>query len=115
VRRCVIRTALRRGLPDQSDQIQSNRTAAAGLDASGRGGFLGALPGLVLLPARPKLIVLLALSGSDRTSYASLICLNLASASGLPGLTSGWCWRASLRYADRISFSDAVLGTPNRA
>ncbi len=38
--------------------------------------------------------------------------LKRASASLFPGFTSGWCLRASFRYAALISFSEAVFATP---
>src|SRR5437867_3215159 len=52
-------------------------------------------------------------AGAPRPSYASLISLNRDSAALSPGLTSGWCLRASLRYACLISLSVAVLATPS--
>ncbi len=54
-------------------------------------------------------------SGSPRTSYASLMSLKRLSAALSPGLTSGWCLRASFRYACLISFSLAVFATPSVA
>ena len=52
------------------------------------------------------------LSGSLRTSFASLISLKRASAEASPGFTSGRDFRASLRNACLISFSVAVFATP---
>ena len=40
------------------------------------------------------------------------LLLNLVSAALSPGLTSGWCFRASLRYAALTSLSDAPFETP---
>ena len=54
-------------------------------------------------------------SGSPRTSFASLISLNFASAPLSFGFTSGWCFRASFRKACLISLSVAVFGTPSVA
>ena len=51
-------------------------------------------------------------SGSERTPNASETSLKLASAVLSPGFTSGWYFRASLRYAALRSFSVAVRGTP---
>src|SRR4026207_61415 len=61
----------------------------------------------------PSSSYFLRLSGSPRTSYASLISLNRDSADLSPGFTSGWCLRASFRYACLISLSDADFATPS--
>ena len=50
-------------------------------------------------------------SGSDSTAYASAYVLNT---SGSPPL-SGWCLRASLRYAFLISSAEAVSVRPRRS
>ena len=54
-------------------------------------------------------------SGSDRTSWAWEISLKRSSAFGSSGLASGWCTRASLRYAFLISSALAVRETPSVA
>ena len=56
----------------------------------------------------PKLSYLLFFSLSDKTSYASLISLNLLTASG-DLLTSGWYCLASFLYADLIFASVASV------
>src|SRR5690606_33957612 len=52
-------------------------------------------------------------SGSLSTSLASLTCWNFTLADASLGFRSGWYFRASRRYASRISLSDASLPTPN--
>jgi len=46
------------------------------------------------------------------TSYAAEICLKRSSS---PALESGWCLRASFRYALVMSLSDASGETPKAA
>ena len=62
----------------------------------------------------PSSSYFLRFSGSPRTSYASLISLNFDSADLSPGLTSGWCLRASFRNACLISLSVAVFAHAER-
>ena len=50
------------------------------------------------------------LSGSERTSLASLISLNFASAALSPGLMSGWCWRTQLLELVRLISTRAERG-----
>ena len=63
-------------------------------------------------PAWPKRSYMWRLSVSASTAYASAASLNWSSAFLSPGLRSGWCFSASLRYALLISWSVAVLATP---
>ena len=67
-----------------------------GVDPLESAGLLLRRPVLETLPVRTDRVVALALLGIERTSLASLISLKRFSASGFL-LTSGWCWRASLR------------------
>ena len=53
------------------------------------------------------------LSGSRKTSYASVMLLNFSSESFDPLLRSGWYVIASLRYANFISASLAPRATPS--
>ena len=69
-------------------------------------------PSALAWPFLPYRSYLLRFSGSESTSYASFISLNLASASVSPGLTSGWYLRARFQYAFFISASSASRSTP---
>ena len=69
-------------------------------------------PKLGSTPAWPNWSYFARFSLSDRTSYASLTSLNLASAPLSPGFMSGWYCLASLRYAFFNSSSEAPLDTP---
>ena len=60
----------------------------------------------------PNSSYILRLLGSESTSKAALTCLNFSSADLLPGFTSGWYLRASLRNAFLISSSPAPRETP---
>src|SRR5260221_4948254 len=60
----------------------------------------------------PSVSYLWRFSGSDSTSYASLISLQRLSALLSPGFTSAWYLRASLLYAFLMSSALADLLTP---
>jgi len=63
-------------------------------------------------PVGAELVVALPLLGVGEDRVRLVDRLEARLGRGIAGLTSGWCWRASLRKAFLISAWVAVLGTP---
>ena len=61
----------------------------------------------------PKVSYCLRFSASESTSYACCTSLKRSSAFLSPPFASGWCLRASFRYAFLISSCEAFFGTPS--
>ena len=70
-------------------------------------------PGSICSQFAPSMSYFLRFSGSERTAWASLICLKRCSDAASSGLASGWFSRASRRNAFLISAWLAVRGTPS--